>query len=404
MNIFYYIFIVLAAYFSYRYDWIEEYDRHKQHRLWLLCFYLICLSGFSYGLGGDKFTYMSEFEGYPDTFSEVGNFVWYKMMLRGQMPLWTIINLVCKSMFHSFYALQFIQSTAINISVCYIVSKYTHRYFLFLLIYFFSLKFFVFNTEIMREGFALSFVLIGLHGWMSGKKWLYFLSIPMGLMLHVSALTAFLFPFMRFHISWKTLLYAFLVSFSLWVLSDIVLGTVMVSVLGGMGALVHKVLFYSIQASSIFGFIRSIVTYLVFPFVIMYSVMQNEPSEEMRQRQEKLISFMVVLAILASSFAGFVRLYNAAMIFYLAMLAEFVYSLFNDRKLLIVRLCTLMGTVFLTFLTYRIHYKTTNTYYYDFFFPYTCILDEDKSVYIRDAAHREAVAGEEKDNNVRNVE
>ena len=178
----------------------------------------------------------------------------------------------------------------------------------------------------------------------------------------------------------------------------------MVSVLGGMGALVHKVLFYSIQASSIFGFIRSIVTYLVFPFVIMYSVMQNEPSEEMRQRQEKLISFMVVLAILASSFAGFVRLYNAAMIFYLAMLAEFVYSLFNDRKLLIVRLCTLMGTVFLTFLTYRIHYKTTNTYYYDFFFPYTCILDEDKSVYIRDAAHREAVAGEEKDNNVRNVE
>ena len=58
MSIFYLIFIVLAVYFSYRYDGIEEYDSHKQHRLWLMCGYLICLTGFSYGLGGDKFVYM----------------------------------------------------------------------------------------------------------------------------------------------------------------------------------------------------------------------------------------------------------------------------------------------------------------------------------------------------------
>ena len=211
MNIFYYIFIALAVYFSFRYDGIEEYDRRKQHRLWLLCIYLICLSGFSYGLGGDKFDYMKEFEGYPNTFSEVGNFIWYNVMLKGKMPLWTLVNLICKSIFHSFYALQFIQSTAVNISICYIVSKYTHRYFMFFLIYFLSLKFFVFNTEIMREGFALSFVLIGLHGWMIGKRWLYFLTLPIGLMFHVSALTALIFPFVKFRVSWKTLIYAFLI-------------------------------------------------------------------------------------------------------------------------------------------------------------------------------------------------
>ena len=55
MSIFYVIFVMLTAYFSFRYDGIEEYDSHKQHRFWLMCFYLICLSGFSYGLGGDKF-------------------------------------------------------------------------------------------------------------------------------------------------------------------------------------------------------------------------------------------------------------------------------------------------------------------------------------------------------------
>ena len=404
MNIFYYIFIALAVYFSFRYDGIEEYDRRKQHRLWLLCIYLICLSGFSYGLGGDKFDYMKEFEGYPNTFSEVGNFIWYNVMLKGKMPLWTLVNLICKSIFHSFYALQFIQSTAVNISICYIVSKYTHRYFMFFLIYFLSLKFFVFNTEIMREGFALSFVLIGLHGWMIGKRWLYFLTLPIGLMFHVSALTALIFPFVRFRVSWKTLIYTFLISFALWVLSDKVLGAVMVSVLGGLGAMVQKVMFYSIQASTIFGFLRSVITFLIFPFVIMYTVMQNETSDELRQKQEKLISFMVVLAILASSFAGFVRLYNTAIIFYLISLAEFVWSLFGTKKLFIVRLFTLVGTIFLTFLTYIIHYNTTNTYYYDFFFPYTCILDENKDVYIREAAHLEAVSSEEQDNNVRNIE
>lgn len=105
MSIFYLIFIMLTAYFSFRYDGIEEYDSHKQHRFWFMCFYLICLTGFSYGLGGDKFVYMREFEEYPDTFTEVGDYIWLQLMLKGQMPGWTLLNLISRSVFHSFYAL-----------------------------------------------------------------------------------------------------------------------------------------------------------------------------------------------------------------------------------------------------------------------------------------------------------
>ena len=107
MSIFYVIFIVLAAYFSFKYDRIEEYDSHKQHRLWLMCFYLVCLSGFSYGLGADKFTYLEEFDEYPDHFSDLDDIVYVCFMTRGQMPLWTILNMVCKVVFDSFYAVQF---------------------------------------------------------------------------------------------------------------------------------------------------------------------------------------------------------------------------------------------------------------------------------------------------------
>lgn len=404
MSIFYVIFILLTAYFSYRYDRIEEYDSHKQHRFWLMCGYLVCLTGFSYGLGGDKFVYMREFEAYPESLEEAADFIWIQFMLKGQMPLWTLVNAFAKVVFNSFYAVQLIQSAVVNIAVCYVISKYTHRHFLFMIVYFLTLQYFVFNTEIMREGFALAFVLVGMHGWLSGKKWLFFVTLPIGLLFHVSAVIALLFPFAFFKVSWKTLFFAFFISFAIWLFSDIILGKVMVSVLGGMGALVQKVLFYSIQASTIFGFLRSAITYLIFPFIIMYTVMQNETDSVKQRNMERMIAFMVLLGIVVSAFAGFARFYNYTRVFYLALMAEFIYTLFWQKKHLFIRCGTLLGTVFLIALQYMVSYKTTQTYYYDYFFPYTCILDENKDVYIREIAHQEAVMAEEKDNNVRNIE
>lgn len=403
MNIFYIIFVCLTAYFSFRYDGIEKYDSHKQHRLWLMCAYLVCLSGFSYGLGGDKFTYMEEFERYPDSFSEIGNEIWVQFMLKGQMPLWTLLNIFCKTIFDSFYAVQFVESAAINIAVCYLVSKYTRRYFLFLLAYFFTLQYFIFNTEIMREGLAMSFALLGMHEYMSGRKWLFFILLPLGLLFHISAVVAFLFPFVKFKISWKTLIVAFCCAFCIWLLSDLILGKVMMAVLGGMGTMVEKVLFYSLHASTIFGFLRNSITYLIFPFIIMYTSMSIEPSEDLRKCKEKMISFMVVLAVMASSLAGFVRVYNYAQIFYLIMFADFVYAMFRTQEHFLMRTGTFVGTVFLVVLTYFIHYQTTNKYFYEFYYPYTCILDESSSVYVREITHMESVSVEESDKNVRDI-
>lgn len=403
MSIFYVIFILLTAYFSFRYDGIEEYDSHKQHRLWLMCGYLICLTGFSYGLGGDKFAYMQYFEEYPESLSETGDFIWIVFMKYGHMPLWTLVNIFAKSIIGSFYAVQFIESIAINTAVCFLVSKYTHRYFLFLLVYFFSLQYFIFNTEVMREGLALSFSLIGMYGWMNSKKWLYFITVPIALLIHPSALTVLIFPLMRFKVSHKTIIYGVAIAFFIWLLSDLLLGRVMLSVAGGLGAMVQKVLFYSIKASNIFGFTRSVFTYLIFPLIIMYTVVQNEEDSELKKQKEQMMAFALALGIIVCSFTGFIRLYNSVRIFYLIMMADFIYSLFKHRKHLIIRLSTLAGTIFLIGLQYMTPYKTTNTRFYDFFFPYTCILNEDKSVFIREIAHQEAVFEQESDDNVRNI-
>ena len=403
MSIFYLIFIGLTIYYSIRYDGIEEYDQHKQHRLWLMCGYLICLSGFSYGLGADKFAYMQYFEEYPSNIAGSGDYIWIEFMLRGHMPLWTMINIFIKSVFGSFYVLQFFVSIVINIAVCYIVTKYTHRYFLFLLVYFLTLQYFIFNTEVMRESIAQAFVLIGMYGWLNGKKWLYIVSIPLAVSFHPSALTVLIFPFMKYRISRNTIIYGVILAFLIWLLSDVLLGKVMLSVAGSQGAMVQKILFYSIKASNIFGFIRALFTYLIFPCIIMYVVVENEENSELKRQKAQMLTFAFVLGIIACSFTGFVRLYNYTRIFYLIMLGAFIYTLFKQKDHLIIRLSALAGTVFVTALLYMTYYKTTNTRFYDFFYPYTCILNEDKSVFIREIAHNEAVFVEEEDDNVRDI-
>ncbi len=403
MTIFYVIFILLAGYYSYKYDRIEEYDSHKQHRLWLLCGYLICLTGFSYGLGADKFTYMEEFEYYPTTFSEVEEYILVGILYRGQMPLWTLVNIFCKIIFDSFYMVQLLESAAINTAVCYVASKYTKRYFIFLLIYFLTLQYFIFNTEVMREGFAIALTLIGIHGWVSGKKCLFFVTLPFALLSHLSAIAAIIFPFMNYRVSWKTLLFAFIASFFLWLGGDLIFGRVIVAALGGQEAISNKALYYTLQTSTVFGFIRHSIRFLILPFIIMYTTMTLEPLEKLKRCKEKFTAFMIVLGIVAGAIPGFVRFYNYTYIFYLILFADFVYMLFRYKEHLIMRVGTMLLTIFFVADIYLGHYKTTNTYFYEFFYPYTCILDEDVNVDYRPIAHGEATNLEIDDKKIRDI-
>ena len=136
----------------------------------------------------------------------------------------------------------------------------------------------------------------------------------------------------------------------------------------------------------------------------MYYMILNEPSEEMRKRKIKLTSFMLVLAIIAISIYPLARFYNYVQIFYLIMFTDFLFTLFRSYEHLIIRIGTSIGTILIMFWFYFSHYETTDTYYYDFFYPYTCILHEDKSVFFRSIAHEEAVNPQATDKNTRDIE
>lgn len=402
MTLVYLIFLLLAAYCSFKYDALEENDQHKSHRFWMLCGLLICISGFSYGLGGDKFVYMDNFERLSPDLSFYES-IYFGVLIQGNMPLWTILNLLVKQTFDSFYVIQFIQSTIVNLGFCYIIRRYTHRWFMFLLVYFLSEVFFQFNMEVMREGIAIALSMFAAESYMDGKKGRFFALIATAMLFHISATIMLAFPFIRLRITKWTLPAAFAIAGITWVASDFILTHIAVLALGGIGMLIQKVLFYAVQASNIFGFLRSAITYIIFPFIIMYFGLLWEDNEEMRQRKEKLISFHIFLSILGCAFAGLSRFRNYMEIYYLVMLADFCYMLFRTKRYFIIRSCTLAGTIFLIALKYFLYYPLNKAYFYQLFVPYTCILDEDRHVYFREDIHKEAVTVIASDDNVRDI-
>lgn len=403
MSLIYIVFLLLAAYYSLRWDGVTEDNAFKSHRFWLLCIMLICISGFSYGLGGDKFTYMAQFDSIPDDVSIV-EYMSLAILIQGNMPLWTLLTIIAKRCFDSFYALQLIQAIFVNVTFCYIASKYTQRKFLFLIAYFLSLTYFIFNTEVMREGIAIAICMVGMEEYMAGKKKCFYICYALALLFHISAAIVIIFPLLKFKISLKTLGIAILASLSIWALSDLVFGKIVISVLGSTGAMATKIIRYSSVASNFNGYIGSLIRYMVLPFIIMYYSYYWEEDHNTKTKKERLISLHIVLAVCACSLAGFTRFRNYMEIYYLIMLSDFIYMLFKTKEKLILRFATLVLSIFfLLWLQYFVYFPENKAYFYQLFTPYRCILNENKDVYFREEVHIEATRNEISDEATRDI-
>ena len=390
MTIVYLIFIIQTLIYSIKYDRIDTNDSHKNHRFWLMCGFLICLSGFSYGLGGDKFVYMEEFEEYiTEDFSYWPVIISQNFILRSQMPLWTLLNLIIKHICNSFYVVQFAQAIIVNITFCYIVQKYTKRIFLFLLLYFLSLNFLIFNTEIMREGIAVALGLLGIDAWLNDKKYIFWIFTVLACLFHVSAFILILFPFLNLPINKRTIFWWWGIAFTGWLLSDIMINIIIPLVLGGQGQLMMKVVQYSSIASTIFGFLSKSIQYIILPFVVMLFTIQSEKDPIRKKKFQKIMSFYIVIAIIATSIAGLSRFRNYTMVFMLIWVAEFIYASFVSQKHLIIRIGTIIGISYFVMKFAFSYYPINKKIFIQYYVPYTCILNEDADVYFREQLHSE---------------
>jgi len=406
MTAIYLIPIILAAIWCFLYDDQKEFDSRKSHRFWLLCIILSLITGFSYALGGDKQKYLTEFEEYPNEFYGWLEEIEERLMTKGEMPLWVLLNCFAKNVFNSFYPVQLIEAFWINIAVFHTVKRYTQRVFFFVLLYCFTFTYFTFNTEVMREAFAIGFCLYGMETYFRKKYAHTVLLFTIAIFWHVSSIVMVLFLFTRFKVTPKRLMFTILASATFWALSNLLFSQIVSSFLGEKNALFTRVLMYSTFKVGPIAYILYLTIYILAPFCIMhYGIPKGLKDKEVIARKEHLMAFYLCIGAIVPSFLPLARFLNYALIAYYCMLTDTLYTLFQDKKHIITKaVCCFIAVGYYTF-QYITCNPRSDARYYDLWFPYTSIFDEDSyNRNRRQQIHFSVLTNKKAEENTREVE
>lgn len=167
----------------------------------ILCSILICISGFRYKVGGDTIRYMEDF----NHIHLLSGLKMKDILDQGMMPLCYLFFSTCRTLWDSFFFMQFVHACIINIIVFTFIKRNTPYVFSAVLIYLIW-SFLEFNTEIIRESLAVCAFLCGLK-YLQQKKWLrYYLFCVIALGFHISAIVTFIIPLFYFlKYNWKLL-------------------------------------------------------------------------------------------------------------------------------------------------------------------------------------------------------
>lgn len=154
------------------------------------CFFLICVAGFRYQVGGDTLNYMLHFEEDDPYFFELFNFDFLGARYN---PLWYVFSASCKSIIDQFWFLQIVHALILNITLFWFFKKQTKRY--FTAVFFYVLFFYLnYNTEILRGSLAVCAWLYGYES-LVNKKWLkYYICCFIAIGFHTEAVLTLIYP------------------------------------------------------------------------------------------------------------------------------------------------------------------------------------------------------------------
>ena len=392
----YIVYIVMTLILSIIYDGRED---SRQKCVWygLTCLYLILLAGLRNGVGGDTQFYMLEFDKVPIYPSDYKNYIVDNFEMHSFMPGWSILNILCKHFFDSFYAVQIIEAIIVNSCIFFIFHKYTSRIFLCALLFGVTGYFFIYNTEVMREAIAVSIGSIGMYQYLNGKKLFFYVTILIGLTFHISVLILIIFPLSKLihSISIKSLISALSISFIIWLSSTILL-TLIFKHFSGESYLIAKITTYSDVMSNIWGFLESALRYLVAQAgILLFAQFDPKESDQMRSHYSNIVGFYLMIATIVCAIPGTYRFINYTAIFSIVLVADFIGSLKYQLTNMALSKCIIL----LIFVLYsgKYYFKVwpnSQRHNYEFFVPYTSIVDQNVDTDYRyylwfDAVHRE---------------
>ena len=96
--------------------WYDGKAETRGKKVWYIitCLFLIMLAGLRNGVGGDTQAYMDNFEYVPYMQQEYRSYILDNFQIRSYMTSWSILNILCKRWFDSFYAVQLIEALLVN--------------------------------------------------------------------------------------------------------------------------------------------------------------------------------------------------------------------------------------------------------------------------------------------------
>ena len=194
-----YLFVLfLLLCLSFRYD-INGKTKYRDECYFTMLVVFILIAGLRWRVGVDTHRYLYSFyHEYPT----LENFN-LKEYYIGKDPLYTLINVIVKSLGGRFYIVQLIQATFVNVLIMHYFKKHS-KYVFTCALFYFLLSYIAFMMEIMRASFGIAISLYAFDYFLE-KKWVkgYFL-LFIALMFHAQTLVLFFFPaLLHFHFNKK---------------------------------------------------------------------------------------------------------------------------------------------------------------------------------------------------------
>ncbi len=272
----------------------------------------IVVFGFRYRVGVDTLNYMYNFSYMPTLDDLSVSF----LSETAVAPLFNILMCLCKTISNDFTLFQFVHSTFFNIVLFAFLKRYCTNPFLGFFVFFFTVGLY-FNTEILKEGYAICMFLLGYkhlvnHNW---KRYYLFAILSIG--FHYGAVILLIMPLLQKLRLNKTLLFINLVFF-------LSLTTVMSFVLSNISnlALQERASYYEDMVGKGILNINYIIGHLLsicfVPLICL--IFGRKCKNQVMQRMEPMLCAMVVFSLgviyYQVMFQRFCNYFNIFMIVY----------------------------------------------------------------------------------------
>lgn len=372
----------------------ESYARGNIYQKYYYFLYaiVVLLFGLRNFVGGDTIGYMNMWSGLP-TLDKLGVFDFINAKYA---PMWYIFNAVCKSINGEFWTFQIFHAIIVNAVIFYTISKYSN--YRFTAILFFALsELLYFNCEILRESLSVSCGLLAFNYYVDKKWGKYYILALLALSFHKSAVCLLFLPLIYNYTSTK------ISNKQLAIL--VVCGFVFSTFVLPYAVRVFMPFFadsfegYStMHRASILGTLRS----CLFVVLLTYLIKHYETSDE-----HDIVIVGTKFYLLAQVIGLFLpifstRFINYFLIYYIILLADFVWNHRGAHKLLVLAL-------YANFLFGIVRQQTKDVsswvsstahdyYFYEIYIPYYTIFEDiPTDVYL----HRKAIYYQERLNDLK---